>query len=373
MIMAENPVILTTSSFSTAQIISTKLEFHNIECFLKNVNLIQPSIGAGVQIFVKESDLENAFQLVQQMHSELNYPAQSSENNADFPHLFVVPVDFSPASENACFFAIDLAVLYKAGIKLVHAYHIPDIRPIAYDDADFYQSNLAFQLNEMREEAELKFTRLTAKLKTYIESQKALVPISSYLINGIPDEITLYAAENEDAGLIIMGIAKSDLRSFEPMGKIATRITEKAEIPVLVIPEESKFSGINQIKNVLYLTDFDESDFAAIRSLLTAIKLLKTKVFCLHISKESIDQWDKIKLHGLAEYFHKIDPETAIESDIIIANDILAALDDFISEKNIQLIAVTTHKRNIISKILNPSVSHKILFHTKIPVLIFHG
>jgi len=371
--MAENPVLLTTSSFSTAQIISTKLESYKIECFLKNINLIQPSIGSGVQIFVKESDLEQAFNLLQQIFTELKYPTQSYVEDKDFPDLFILPIDFSPASENACYFAIDLAVLFKARVKLIHAYNIPDIRPISYDDADFYQTTIATQLIEMREEAESKFNVLTTKLKVYFEKNNVSIPIASYLINGSPDEITLYSAENENAGLIIMGISKSDLRSFEPMGKIATRISEKAEIPVLVIPEESGFSGINQIKNVLYLTDFDESDFAAIRKLFNTIKLLETKVFCLHISKETIDQWDKIKINGLSEYFHKIDPKSDIECDLMVSNDIIKALDDFILKKDIHLIAVTNHKRNLISKILNPSVSHKILFHTKIPILIFHG
>jgi nucleotide-binding universal stress UspA family protein len=373
MIMAESPVILTSSSYSTAQIILTKLESFKIECFLKNVNLIQPTIGEGVQIFVKNSDLEQAFELLQEFFAEIKFPTHSFDIKNDLPHLFVVPVDFSQVSENACYFAIDLAILYNARVKLIHAYHIPDIRPISFDDADFYQAAIVNQLIDMRQEAELKFNLLTANIKSYMETKKTAVPVASYLINGSPEEITLYSAENENAGLIILGISKSDMRSFEPMGKIATHISDKAEIPVLVIPEESKFTGIQQIKNVLYLTDFDESDFAAIQTLFTTIRLLRTKVFCLHISNEIIDQWDKIKINGLVDYFHKIDPSSDIECDLIVSKDILKALDEFIVTKNIHLIAITTHKQNLISKILIPSVSHKILFHTKIPILIFHG
>ncbi len=371
--MADILVILTTTSFSTAQIISSKLESSKIECFLKNVNLIQPSIGSGVQILVNESDLELAFSLLQNMFSEFTLPSHSYHEDKDFSRLFIVPIDFSLASENACYFAIDLAWTYKARVKFIHAYNIPDMRPISFDDADFYQTTITSQLFEMRQEAELKFAQLTAKLKAYIEKQKMSVPISTYLINGLPDEITLYSVENENASLIIMGVSKTEQRAFEPMGKIADRISERSEIPVLVVPEETYFSNINYIKNVLYLTDFDESDFGAVRKLLSVLKLLKTKVFCLHISTEARDPWDKIKIVGLSEYFRKIDPNVVIECDLMVSEDIIKALNEFIIEKNINLISVTTHKRNLISKILFPSMSHKILFHTTIPILFFRG
>jgi len=46
--------ILLTTNYSRAQLIKKRLELENIECYLKNVNLIQPDISTGVKIFINK-------------------------------------------------------------------------------------------------------------------------------------------------------------------------------------------------------------------------------------------------------------------------------------------------------------------------------
>ena len=62
-----------------------------------------------------------------------------------------------------------------------------------------------------------------------------------------------------------------------------------------------------------------------------------------------------------------------IECSIIEETDFLKALQDIIREKRIDIISLVTHKRNLISKLLNPSMARKVLFHTNIPFLVFHS
>jgi hypothetical protein len=59
--------------------------------------------------------------------------------------------------------------------------------------------------------------------------------------------------------------------------------------------------------------------------------------------------------------------------NIIECENILQAFDDFVEENLIDIISLTTHKRNIFKKILNPSFAKKMLFHTKAPLLVFHS
>ncbi|NJO90574.1 MAG: universal stress protein [Chloroflexia bacterium] len=48
-------------------------------------------------------------------------------------------------------------------------------------------------------------------------------------------------------------------------------------------------------------------------------------------------------------------------------------LQDFINERSIDIIAMTTHKRNFISRLFYPSMTKKMLFQTDTPMLVFHA
>jgi nucleotide-binding universal stress UspA family protein len=230
------------------------------------------------------------------------------------------------------------------------------------------------EITQIKEEAEKKLSEFLQKLTKYKKSRALIdIPISSHLIQGLPDEITLYIVESEKANLIIMGIAGKDVRTFEPMGKIASKIVERNKIPVAIIPEDTEFNGIDKIKNVLYTTAFDESDFSAIQKLISFVTRLDVTIFCLHIGNKETTPWDKVKMDGLHEYFYKVYGKANVECDLIVSVNILNALDEFISQKHIDLISITTHKRKLISKLINPDITLKILYHTRIPLLILPG
>jgi nucleotide-binding universal stress UspA family protein len=296
------------------------------------------------------------------------------KESAAFPDLFLVPINFSNASLNASYTALELAAKMKARVKLIHAYNLPDVRPMSFDDTEFYAGTLSAHITEIREEAEKSMAVFLEKINAYIK-RKSLpeIPVSTNLINGVPGEIAMYTAESENAGLIIIGISGKEVRTFEPMGKIASRIVEKSSVPILVVPEDIEFKGIDKFKRVLYITTFDESDFPAIGKLISIVKWLDMDIYCLHIGMEEKDQWNKVKMEGLREYFNKVYGKPNVKSDLIFSKDMIKSLDDFITSKNIDLISLTAHKRNIISKLINPDITRKILYHTRIPLLVFHG
>jgi nucleotide-binding universal stress UspA family protein len=369
--MAENLTMLTSTTFSKAQIIATRLESSGIGCYLRNINLFQPAVGTGIKIFVNENDLEKSFKILKEFQSEFNLLTNIEETG--FASLFVIPIDFSNASLNASYYALELAAKFKVRIKLIHTFGIPDVRPLSFDETNFFEGPLTTHVSDLRQEAEKRLAEFIKTLNQYIKT-KSLdeIPISTHLINGIPDDITLYTAESENAGLIIMGIAGTDIRTFEPMGKIASRIVERANIPVMIIPEDTVFKGIDKIKNVLYTTAFDETDFSAIQKLISFVNKLDVNIYCLHIDNKDVTPWDKLKMEGLREYFNKAYGKTNVECDLMISKDIFKALDEFIISNKIDVISINAHKRNLISKLINPSITLKILYHTRIPLLVFH-
>lgn len=61
---SERIVTLAVHTYEKAQMLKSFLEVEGIECFLENMNLIQGAVSSGVQVMIKESDVEKALQLV---------------------------------------------------------------------------------------------------------------------------------------------------------------------------------------------------------------------------------------------------------------------------------------------------------------------
>jgi len=57
----------------------------------------------------------------------------------------------------------------------------------------------------------------------------------------------------------------------------------------------------------------------------------------------------------------------------IISDNVINGLETYIRDNDIDAIAVTTHKRNLLEKIFIPSVSRKIYRETGMPLLVFHA
>lgn len=365
---------LTTTGFSKAQVITTRLESKGIECFLKFMEPHFMGHSGDIKILVAEEQIEIAKHHLRELIQDIEPQYTADSVIEAFSGLYIIPVDFSIASFNACCIALQLASKFKSRVKIVHTYGLPEIRPMSFDDTDFYTGTLTAHLNELKQEAEIKISELLSNLKEFITKNSLNdIPLSVSLVNGLPDEITIYTAENEMAGLIIMGISRKDIRTFEPIGKIASRVVEKASCPVLIIPEE--YSQINGtlFKNMLYATAFDEIDFAAIQKLIVLIKMLKSKIHILHVGNEEGDPWDNIKIEGLRDYFAKAYSYTDVTCNLKYSKDIMSTINQYIQENNIDIISMITHKRNLIWKLINPSLTKKIVYHTKIPLLVFHA
>lgn len=368
-VMAGNLMKLTTTSFGKGQLIASKLESFGIECYFRCESDFYSTNN--VHILVWEDSYEKASNLLKDFQNEIS--SQSTLTSDLRPQVFHIPVDFSESSKNVCYFALALAKMYHAHIKLIHVYNIPEIRPMVFDDTDYYQGTLATHLNEIREEAEKRFSEFLIELKNWMMNWGTEeVPIETSLINGIPEEVISYSGEADKASLILMGIARKDIRTFEPTGRIASKIIANSKVPVFIIPEDFKFRSLDDLKVLLYITDFDESDFPALQKLIGFVDPFDLSIHAIHICNKLKDKWEKVKMDGLKDYFLKSYNKANVVCDVIESDDLSKGIEDYINKHGISILAMTTHKRNFITKLISPSVTKKFLYHTNIPMLIFH-
>jgi len=70
------------------------------------------------------------------------------------------------------------------------------------------------------------------------------------------------------------------------------------------------------------------------------------------------------------EYFKKQYPDADIVHTALGDGDLLLSIEKFVRDKQIDMIALTTHRRNILARMFNPGIARKMLFHTNTPLLV---
>jgi nucleotide-binding universal stress UspA family protein len=366
--MEEKLIVITTESYASAQILQTYLESNGVECYLNNINLVQPMVSEGVQVQIKESDVERALKLLAEKHPK-EHPAKLVS-----PRKILVPIDFSLPSQNAARFALLLASKYGSEIKLLHVFNSPMVDMIPFTDAASIQIDIDISYNVLRKNAKEKLLKFYTDLKCFA-NQLGLdeIKIGYSLVEGYAAYGIIEMSQRYKPGIIVMGTKGEGYRSAELVGSVATEVSTETRLPLLIIPEAAVLRGIDEVKSVLYATNFDESDFVAIRKLISITSSFNVNIHCLHVSDEPDSGIVKAKMNRLKEYFTEINPKVKVDYSIAKGKDIVKIFKNYITENEINLVALTHQKRNLIYKMLNPSITKKILYESDVPVLLFHS
>ena len=92
----------------------------------------------------------------------------------------------------------------------------------------------------------------------------------------------------------------------------------------------------------------------------------------IHLA-ESKDTWNEIKLAGIKDYFEKQYRAVEIHYDVVMNDNLLKGLDKYIKDNQIDIITLTSYKRNIFARLFNPSIARKMIFHSDTPLLVING
>lgn len=368
--MENKLVTVAIRTFEKAQILKTLLESEGIEVYIHNVNMIQPMVSAGVRVRIKESDLSKALSIIESMDVAMEEIPQKKSNK----NKILVPVDFSDYSMKACDIAFHLA--HSTGdteVMLLHTYFVPIYNNIPVFDAVPYSAKDEEVLHRIIRGVTADMENLVNQIKKKMSS--GILPdidFDTILKEGVPEEEIIRFNKEYQPSLLIMGTRGKNRKEMDLIGSVTAEVIERSSIPVFAIPEDIRIEDFKNINNIAYATNFDPKDLIAFERLMQFMKPFSFKVQFIHITPNE-DAWNEVKLAGIKEYFKKQYPNLETEYTLMKENDILIGLDKFINEKNIDVVSLTTHKRNLFSRLFNPSIARKMIFHAKTPMLIFHA
>jgi len=365
--MEDKLVTIVVLPYSKAQILKLHLEEKDIECALEDINLIEDAVTS-VKVKILEKDIRNAVPVLDEF---LGKKAESLTKRKRKDEHILVPVDFSPVSFKTCKLAFNIAAYLKVKLVFMHCYINPIVHSVPYADVYVYDSALLARMDNAEKNANENFSKFIHKLSKEIGREKWKTVKSEFIIKpGYADEdILAYAHENHSL-LIVMGTGGD---SGLTVGSVTADVIYNAKLPVLVVPEESPEKELPEFRRILYATNFDEKDFDAIEKLVELIKPFDAKVFCVHVGKKDSSEWDKARLEGMKNILKGKYRKKDFECSLVVGDDLPEALDKFIADENIDIICLTTHKRNMFSRLFNPSLARKMIFHSHTPLLVFHA
>ncbi|MBK3518119.1 universal stress protein [Carboxylicivirga marina] len=366
--MEEKIITLVVLSFEKAHILKSLLEAEGIECFLENTNLIQGAVSTGVKVNISEIHLEKAMPVLESMMQEELEPVEVE----NIPPRILLPIDFSEYSKKAAQFALDWAQELEAELTVFHTYFNPIISTMPFSDTFAYEVNTEEMAMELEEKAGEGMEEMKAYLNKINEQLDNPVSIKMELVKGIAeDEIVKYSKVYRPL-VIIMGTRGADRKATDLIGSVTAEVMEAAKVPVLAIPENFEYSGLGGLKKVLYATDFQEADFRSLEKLELLIRPLNMEVTCGHVSSKEHSQWDEVRMAGLKEHIKSNYNEELVKCDLIEHEDLFVGIESYVRDNSIDMLSFTRRRRNLISKIINPNLAKKMLFHSTTPLLVFN-
>ena len=367
--MDDKLVTIAILPYHKAEILRTRLESEGIECQISNVNLVQAGIASGVRLRIFEGNLKEAIAVMEAMFGKIDIESENEQKD-----YVLIPVDFSESAYKASIFGLRMAYKLGSKIELIHSYSSLYPYTIPYGDPFIGESNYLYTVKIREENTRKNFEEFIARLKAEVGEELWKAADPEYIIKGgeADDDILNYSAKYRPR-VIIMGIKGEENDKYGLIGSVTSYVISEAKVPILAIHEDSGVIMDNQVKSVMYATNFDDKDFISIHKLIGLLKPFDVKIYCVHVGLQKDHNWDSARLKGMRQLMNEKYEGLEISCDFIESRDVLQGIENYIKENNIDVIALTTHKRNMLRRLFNPGLARKMVFHTKTPVFVFHA
>jgi nucleotide-binding universal stress UspA family protein len=363
--------ILSVEKQEVATFFKEKFAYEKIQCFYSHEyerSSDSESPKKVIKLKVKSENTEKAVKVLMKIHSEYDIEKiQTGETIKDLQKI-MVPIDLYDHALNAARYACSMAQKFNAEIKFLYIYQDPSANVRVKSTASL-EDHTKFVSKQVMEQAQKNLIEFTERLNKLVpEDELKTIKHHFSLHKGETIQVINDVSDRYKPHLMILGTkAKKDKKNIY-FGNEATSIIEHTQFPVMTIPEYC--SVIKDQLNIMYATNFNDSDNTSLNTLLKVLKPFNTKIHCIHIDIEK-DPVNKERINELNTMLKTNYSEEQIQCDLFDHKDLLLGFENFIKENDINLLSFSSQKRNIIYRIFNTNKLKKMVSAGKIPMLIF--
>lgn len=363
-------ITLAIHTYEHALSLKSLLEHEGIEVTLQNVNLEEPEVTAGVRVRISEDELPKALRIIENPDIFCRAAAMRPANP-----VVIAPIDFSPQSHRSATLAFSIAAAHSAKVILVHSFMSPTFSmPQALSDSldfDAIENEEAVEVEQQTDRTVNDLmAQYAAKIKNEIKSGKLTpAPFETVVREGLPEEVIVEIAKENIPIVIVMGTSGSGNKP-RVMGSVTAEVLDTCRFPVFTVPDAASQSSLSKMKNALIFTSPDQQDIVAIDAF---IRLFAGHPFDITLvnapSKKDTDMSRKA-LDTLTEYCRLHYPDHNFTSRYIAIDNIDREAQQLKAATGYDIVGVPNKKKNLLARFFNPTLAHRLLFVSDIPMLV---
>jgi nucleotide-binding universal stress UspA family protein len=261
-------------------------------------------------------------------------------------NTIVVATDFSSSADNAALYAAHLASKLNASLLIVHIYQVPVTLtqevPV-----------LIIPIEELKQQADGSLERsreLISKqydVQTKIESR----------MGDVNDELEAICSEHNPMFVVVGKHGTSGVEKAL-FGSTTQSVVKHSKVPVLAIHENNKPSDI---QNAAFAVDLANYSNEALRKIQSIVSGIGCKLHVVHVD----DGRDDISVADINQILKDENPVYKI----IKSDDFVNALQQYISEKRIDLLITVPHKHNLMERLFFKTHTVELVDDIHIPIL----
>lgn len=254
----------------------------------------------------------------------------------------------------------ELCAKLNAELILLHVFSVPPIqlatmRPHKHLSKQAYDENLL-----ILKEYATKHIKENA-IKTQISFE---VTENVSITDGV-----LSVIDKVSPDLLLVGMKDEHTARELFSGNIAKALLKKVTCPMLIVPN---MHGFNDIKTIVYASDFEEDDILAITKLVEIAEPFNAQIKIVHVSTNNEHDQEE-KMAWFKELLKEKVACQNIEFQLISYPNVYDGLRDYINSNNADIVALLEREEHgFLKKLFHTDLSKKIESNIKIPMLSFN-
>ncbi|MEK6480299.1 universal stress protein [Catalinimonas sp. 4WD22] len=270
----------------------------------------------------------------------------------------LIPTDFSDCAIEAAHVAIHLAAKSGATLHFVHLMDTP---------VNWMNSGIDFE--ERYPDVSRKVKHARNELNKLVDrAEKASVKAKADIEYNQDYSIIMHYIEMHQIDLVIMG--SHGVRGIKELfiGSNTQKIARLSSVPVLVI---KKAPQSMDIKKIVFAYDFEEPAQKYFLALSDFAEMLGARIQLLYINTP-LNFKESKEIHHKLEEYSQLKPSLIEKCSVYNSFSFEKGLLTFCKENEIDMVAMLTHGRTGFARLMNSSVTERVINHIDIPVWSFN-
>lgn len=270
----------------------------------------------------------------------------------------LVATDFSESAENAVDYAAELALVSKARLVILSAYHVPLVASEV--------PTLMFTLSELEKDGLQQLRNSEVRIR---KNHPNIKSIELMCLHGFAGETIKSQAEKLQADLVVMGLQGTGFFNEKIIGSNTYEMVQECCCPVMIVHHQLRYKPI---KKILFASDNKEiKNLNVLKPLKTLSELFDAELFILHVNREEKN------LPGLEAAVGGITLDHFLEGTKhnfyeITANHLTEGLNTFATQHQIDLSVALARNHGFFDSFFRKNHVQDMIYHIQTPILTLH-